>query len=85
MIELKPCPFCGGDAIYETLSFGSNSRSVKIDFHIRCSTCYATHPETRGEISAKMYDDGDLNIYKDDRLATADAWNRRARDDRADQ
>lgn len=45
MIELKKCPFCGGEAIVEQEKAGEyTGASVAFMFSIRCKKCNSTAP-----------------------------------------
>lgn len=71
MAELKPCPFCGGEALVWT-------QNGKYDYfaYIRCDTCSARSKTvvTKLEIDEEGFWDSTAYI----RLVAA--WNRRAED-----
>ena len=48
MAELKPCPFCGGEA---KLSFYNNAECTYVCHYVRCTKCRAT---TGCEASSKV-------------------------------
>lgn len=70
-IELKPCPFCGGEAfLYKgsrTFYKGKQERTT----YVGCLECHA-----RGErfLSSQF---GTTRYSKEANLAAAEAWNRR--------
>ena len=78
-VELKPCPFCGGKAVFEQMDFGkADRRSVGMQFKIRCKKCGSTVPKSFGSVFIKLSKTGELNIWIDDRAEAIEAWNRRA-------
>lgn len=76
MIELKPCPFCGGRANIVQDSTGADRDFAKLKFKIRCSKCNAELRNTTGSIEM-MLKDGEIQIVRDDRKDIARMWNRR--------
>lgn len=80
MIDLKPCPFCGGTAIFKQTSYGTAERSVRLGFEVACGKCGATEPQGHGEILIKLSETGSLNPWRDCRAKAAVAWNRRAKE-----
>ena len=80
-MELKPCPFCGGKAKVAQSGcevMQTNRDSVRFDFSVRCRKCGATAPGADGYVSANLSENGELNVWHDDRLFAIAAWNRRA-------
>lgn len=82
MIELKPCPFCGGKAEFDQIARGTaDNFSAKLDFEIRCKKCGATAPDAYGYIAINLSSNGELNVWHDDKSKAIAAWNRRAREE----
>lgn len=82
MIELKPCPFCGGEADFIQTAYGTaDNSSVRLQFAIRCKKCDASAPNACGYIAINLSSDGELNTWHDDRNPAIAAWNRRANAD----
>lgn len=78
MAELKPCPFCGGEAIIsQTASGMMEMASCQLSFSIQCIKCRATAPGADGYVAVNLARDGLLNIWHDDREKAIKAWNRR--------
>ena len=61
--KLKPCPFCGGKAIFQVISNFSNNVYVGFDYTIKCSKCGCSPFEklTRAEYFLSQKD-GDIII-----------------------
>lgn len=83
VIELNPCPFCGGMAIFETISNKSSHASVGITFKTKCAKCGAAFPK---DYECELYMDlgGGICTGKDERLKAVADWNRRANDGKTD-
>lgn len=66
-IELKPCPFCGGEGKlnehWESAGMGANAR----EFYVSCKSCRA-----HGGMASEFFENGDL------RAKAIERWNRRA-------
>ena len=79
MSDLKPCPFCGGEARFEQSQCGATDKSsVSIRFSVRCKKCHSTASSAYGEICMNLSSTGELNIWHNDLEKVAEAWNRRA-------
>lgn len=78
MAELKPCPFCGGKAIFKATALQKSGDNVGYDFNIECYGCGATLREARGIAYIKLQHDGSATVTNDKSLEiAARAWNRR--------
>ena len=81
--SLKPCPFCGGKAMFLTIRNKPLHSDVGVMFKIKCMKC-GTEPPKSYECEMYMDQDGGIRTGKDERTkATAD-WNRRANDGKTD-
>ena len=78
MAELKPCPFCGGEAEYLIQSHSASGNDRGWMFGIRCKKCNVTTPKRNFELVARLCEDGQIHITKDERGEAADLWNGRA-------
>lgn len=81
MVKLKPCPFCGGEAVFVTRSVGYGRRCAIFNFEISCKSCLAKAPEAYGSIEIYLDQNGEVAMYKDERSKAIEAWNRRAEPD----
>ena len=79
-MELKPCPFCGGDAHFEQTAYGTDCGMVSMRFQIRCKNCHAAAPNGGGQLRLDLNSDGDIRFATDERTKAITAWNRRAND-----
>jgi Lar family restriction alleviation protein len=76
MNDLKPCPFCGGTAIYETKSNKTTMSGVGFSFTIRCSSCRVCIPKWF-DIDIRLNQKGEIDIETDQREKAAEIWNGR--------
>ncbi len=76
-IELKPCPFCSGKAVFRTFSNSSSHHCVGFDFGIECSDCGMTLPK-RFKVEFSLNDCGEINPLNDEREKAIEQWNLRA-------
>lgn len=80
-VELKLCPFCGGEAEFNCTGSGMSGSEVKFNFNIRCKKCDIIAPLTNGYLSMRFSRCGESVIIHDDRTKAADTWNRRVNDE----
>ena len=74
--NLRPCPFCGGNAVFKVNGTISSPSKSAMTFCVQCVKCGARAPSGHvSEISFKLYDDGELKITKDERSYEAAWWN----------
>lgn len=73
--ELKPCPFCGGEAVIKAIN-------KSYDFTIWCqcknTSCAA---RTAGYCPNTDNEDGLLESIENCKIKAAEVWNRRANDE----
>ena len=81
--ELKPCPFCGGKAMFLTITNKSSHLAVGVMFKIKCMKCGTELPKS---YECEMYMDqgGGIRTGKDERTKATTDWNRRANDGKID-
>lgn len=75
-IKLRPCPFCGGKAVYMTKSNASDHYCAGFNFEVGCEGCGISLPG-RYKIRFSLSENGELNILNDERPIAAEKWNRR--------
>ena len=77
MSELKPCPFCGGEANIKNMDLHTRDGSIRAYWRVKCSKCQTE----KGYTSIYcLRDDDTLFVAFDGRKRAIDAWNRRADD-----
>lgn len=76
MDELKPCPFCGGEAQIECTS-AVNADCLSKIFVIRCQKCGLRSPEPF-RIFARIENNGECEFDDTQKIAAIEFWNRRA-------
>lgn len=81
--ELKPCPFCGGEAMFLTVTNKSSHSAVGVMFEIKCTKCGTKFPKSY-ECEMYMDQDGGIRTGKDERMKAIADWNRRVNDGKID-
>lgn len=74
--QLKPCPFCGGEAIFNMREL-DESYGARIGFWIMCTKCHATNPDSKGVVTVRIGSNGEMYTERDDRPKAIEVWNRR--------
>lgn len=78
--ELKPCPFCGGEAKFYTTSNKSSHHSIGFSFEIKCSKCALRFPQSFN-IELYLTENGEIKIvpgFENVINHATEEWNRRA-------
>lgn len=75
--KLKPCPFCGGEAHFRTITHDSGHQKVGFTFEIACKECKISFPK-RYHTEFTLSETGKLEAYIDHREQAIEDWNRRA-------
>lgn len=79
--SLKPFPFCGGNAMFLTITNKSSHSAVGVK--IKCMKCGTELPKSY-ECEMYMDQDGGIRTGKDERTKAITDWNRRANDEKTD-
>lgn len=86
MKELKPCPFCGGKAVFRfnTTKQTATAESFACSYQIRCSKCGTTTNKSNFEVLVVIdpNEETGAHINANSREEAVEAWNRRADDDK---
>lgn len=77
---IKPCPFCGGEAVLIQTSHGtcSNPAQIKNAYKVGCKKCNIF--TWRYESSIWQGEDGVVHIDANGAMDAMEAWNRRTQD-----
>lgn len=81
--ELKPCPFCGEEAVFfpkRSCPDAAGGLTRRWRFGVGCLACGIALPKTTYSVSVQMKQDGGIEVVEDDRQEAADTWNRRSND-----
>ena len=77
-IKLKPCPFCGGEAVYIIYKNYIQITTHKWQFGIKCTNCMVELPVRDFIVAVDMNSNGEIVSTEDERGKAAYMWNRRA-------
>lgn len=78
-LALKPCPFCGGKAVFKKISDEIKGDNVGFYFRIECIKCKVSLPK-RYSCVVTLNEFGEIHTNNDYRKEAAETWNRRADD-----
>lgn len=80
MEKLKPCPFCGGKAVFFAESNRSSHTDVGFEFSIKCTVCNVKSP-FKYAVSFHLNENGEIHPTTDKRNKAIEEWNRRVDND----
>jgi Lar family restriction alleviation protein len=76
MNELKPCPFCGGQAKLHRWDMEMGEGWILIElFFVKCDMCKAEIGDYKS--TSRYREDGTVEIIEDCKTKIIEAWNRR--------
>ena len=84
MEELKPCPFCGGEAEFTTVSNNSTHIGVGCSYIIACSKCKCTPIQKSQNLNVFLDKNGELKITEVsvvNKRNMINEWNTRTQND----
>jgi hypothetical protein len=77
--DLKPCPFCGGEAkVWNSRVSVENQEIIYTIWRLSCTGCGCSIPSE--ESTYKFTENGDIVLGNDGWGKIVDAWNRRVTD-----
>lgn len=83
MNELKPCPFCGGEAKFFSKATTARGIIQGWGFGIYCTQCDVTTSKTTYRVEVELTGTGDIMARVDERPEAIKAWNMRVNDGKA--
>lgn len=81
--KLKPCPFCGGQARFKTITYGEDCSGVHFNFEIRCKECEVGIPKAYA-LRLTLETDGEIVLLIDERSIAIEEWNNRQKEENND-
>lgn len=84
MTNLKPCPFCGGEAKFLIKCHMDRGITRGYNFGICCTKCGISTTKTNYGIELQLNSNGEIETTLDERPLAVEAWNRRVNDDKDD-
>lgn len=80
MDKLKPCPFCGAEAKFDTNALTQRGDTSGWLFGIACSHCGVRTVKTNYKYEVTFGECGYITTVADERPLAIEAWNRRVND-----
>lgn len=74
---LKPCPFCGGEAMFVLTEKDSSLFGIGFKFEICCQKGGARLPK-QYKMELRLHRNGDVKFTRDDREVAVSEWNMRS-------
>lgn len=81
MDNLKPCPFCGGEAEFRLIRTDNGNSTLEFQFRISCKVCRMGNYSVVNRVRINFNSDGKLYFDTDERERAIEAWNRRVNDE----
>lgn len=79
--NLKPCPFCGGEAEFFVKSHTASEMKSYWYIGVRCTKCNLTSPKLY-RLTLTVGANAEIQAIEDERQHAVDDWNRRGDNDR---
>lgn len=79
-IELKPCPFCGGKAVFFVKSHTTSEMKSYWRIGVYCTKCNLTSPKLYG-LTLALGTNAEIKTIEDERQRALDDWNWRKDED----
>lgn len=76
---LKPCPFCGGKAVFFVKDHATSGMKSFWRIGVYCTKCNLTSPRLYN-LTLALGTDAEIQTIEDERCAAVDDWNRRTDD-----
>ena len=76
-MDLKPCPFCGGKAEFNSYEMTTDCGEAIIKFILCCSKCGSRTNNDCGSVHISLLKDGSMWFYNNDVDKAIESWNRR--------
>lgn len=77
MSNLKPCPFCGGEAKFFITASSKTENLFRWNFGLHCTKCGIETPKNDYTVEIEFSDCGEVKAVKDERPAAIEKWNLR--------
>lgn len=78
MSNLKPCPFCGGEAKFFITVSSKTENLFRWKFGLHCTKCGIETPKNDYTVEVEFTDYGAVKAVTDERSAAIEKWNLRA-------
>ena len=75
--ELKPCPFCGGKAVFFVKDHATSGMKSFWRIGVYCTKCNLTSPKLYS-LTLALGTNAEIQTIEDERQHAVDDWNRRA-------
>ena len=80
-MDLKKCPFCGGEAAFKYGPIEVEGGSALFQFVLECRDCGAKAKHSSGNVCVSMGENGVINVWSDQKVKAIEWWNRRIKEE----
>ena len=81
MMDLKSCPFCGGEAAFLVKCHSERGIARGWEFGVYCKKCDVTTPKTDYRLEMRLNEHREIETIVDERLLAITTWNRRIKNE----